>query len=1383
MPTRKLEIELIGDSSSLSKSFRGAVREADTFGSRLRHAGVMGAQVLGGALVAGAAAATYGIVKSAEAAEEANKVHAQTGAVLKSTGHAAGVSQKQVEGLAESIMRKTGIDDEAILEGQNLLLTFKDIKNEAGAGNDIFNQATKVMVDMSAAMGKDAAGSAIQLGKALNDPVKGISALQKVGVSFSDQQKEQIEQWVEEGDTLKAQKAILKELTSEFGGSAAAQATAMEKIKTSIGNVEESIGNVFLPIIDQAANKLNRDFVPELQHTADGLAKIAARKDIDLGEKLNLGGDVIKRDLGDIPGEIGDVVDAAIPIVAERSGKLGVAIAEGTIQGFLHANPIGKAAILLFASKAFGGPAAVLGAGKTFGSKFGGAAASESALAMSTFGLGAAGTKAFGLIDKAKGIGKFVGKVGLGLGIVEGATAVLSDPASGLSARLEQIDEQGKGMIGSIERDTGLSGLASAVGVDSWASQGDEAHRFQQILEQINLVHGRQHQLMLEEAHTLEDQLGLTREQRVEAGKTLRVQTIAGQDLRHGLRGLQSGKFTRLPDITAVVDKNAQAISTKFAEGSQSARDATAHNFDAAAKAIEVGMERGVITTKKGMAEIKRLTRSAHLVSGDDPWGIAKGFQRSWEASGTVTRQNINHITQDLGKMPPAAAQATGSMMLGMAREMRSKGQLSKAEMERLRSAIVTKLDLMARQGGKKGEAFQTAVATPIGGLSIDVAEALENIGVNVGDLLQKLGADNPLMGFTMSYLKSHGGGGSGKKYLDQVPELNKARGGPVRVPGQGMHDSVGLAVNNTISARVAPGEDLVVFNRHQRPMVDRALANEYGVAGLPGFFDNFDRPHWMAKGGITEPRLSGPDPLRGGAQAGIHKGYKAGKAYIKAHRPKPTTTGGVGGYSGPPANMQQLGDNAYVDSHTLAVTSALDKMFGLTMSSGFRSVQHNAEIGGAPGSLHTHGSPSNPGATDSVGPMGAMQSYIAFAKQHVAGLQEAMVDNYAGLGSNAHLGFFARGGRIGGFAGGGIVTGKVSYFGGGSTAGGKNTSEPGMALNLHPGTETGWDNPTTRGWMDASNAGHPVYGRVTIDGHTANLPITDLGPAGFTGRAIDITEGGVSKLGLSTASFPTDSIGKVAILGSGSAAAGPSKEKLEKRREHRKEQEKALHVSGHVAAEVPPLRSTPLSPTAKDLPKQIQALLRSPGLGYGGKVGISDLALGQAEETEGKDDDLAVLAFQEELFKNRKKGLQQKLKGIDSRLKTANSPAQRKKLLAQRDHVLSELGSVDSSLAGVRSTRHGLNEPDEEVEDPAVKAAEEAKAAAEEQTRAAEELAATIKSLQESIDQQNAIATSEMGVNLAEAKRALADMIEGQLGPRVVQGSLAVGIGTVGSS
>lgn len=57
---------------------------------------------------------------------------------------------------------------------------------------------------------------AIQLGKALNDPIIGMGALRKVGVAFTEAQKEQIKTLQESGDLMGAQKIILNELGNEF---------------------------------------------------------------------------------------------------------------------------------------------------------------------------------------------------------------------------------------------------------------------------------------------------------------------------------------------------------------------------------------------------------------------------------------------------------------------------------------------------------------------------------------------------------------------------------------------------------------------------------------------------------------------------------------------------------------------------------------------------------------------------------------------------------------------------------------------------------------------------------------------------------------------------------------------------------------------------------------------------------------------------------------------------------------------------------------------------------------------------------------------------------------------------------------------------------------
>jgi hypothetical protein len=193
-------------------------------------------------------------------ARESAKIGAITTQVIKSTGGAANLTAAQVGKLATAISNKTGVDDEAIQSGENLLLTFTNVRNEVGRGNDIFSQATSTITDMSVALGQDTKSSAIQLGKALNDPIKGVTALQRVGVSFTKSQKDQIATLVKSGDTLGAQKLILHELGREFGGTAAAASTSTDKLKVSLGNIAESIGGVFIPLIDKAAGGIN-DFI------------------------------------------------------------------------------------------------------------------------------------------------------------------------------------------------------------------------------------------------------------------------------------------------------------------------------------------------------------------------------------------------------------------------------------------------------------------------------------------------------------------------------------------------------------------------------------------------------------------------------------------------------------------------------------------------------------------------------------------------------------------------------------------------------------------------------------------------------------------------------------------------------------------------------------------------------------------------------------------------------------------------------------------------------------------------------------------------------------------------------------------------------------------
>lgn len=244
-------VKITGDSKGLKNALDDSDGHLNKFGGKL--GGV--AAGVGKAFVGmGAAAGAFGVL-SVKAFMEAEQVTAQTGAVLKSTGGIANVTAKDVDTLAGSLSKMSGVDDEAIASGQNLLLTFTKVRNEVGKGNDIFNQGTKAALDMSVAMGTDMTSASMLVGKALNDPVKGMTALTKSGIQFTDQQKEQIKALVASGDTLGAQKIILKELETQFGGSAKAAgdtfAGQINKLKVTVGNFMEAVGAKLVPILMQ----------------------------------------------------------------------------------------------------------------------------------------------------------------------------------------------------------------------------------------------------------------------------------------------------------------------------------------------------------------------------------------------------------------------------------------------------------------------------------------------------------------------------------------------------------------------------------------------------------------------------------------------------------------------------------------------------------------------------------------------------------------------------------------------------------------------------------------------------------------------------------------------------------------------------------------------------------------------------------------------------------------------------------------------------------------------------------------------------------------------------------------------------------------------------
>ena len=277
--------------------------------------------------------ATAGIIGAARAVtknfiEQENAV-TKLEAVLKSTGGVAELTSKQLQVLAAELQKVTSFGDETIITAQSLLLTFTQI------GSDVFPQALEAILNVSTAMGTDLQASVLQLGKALNDPILGIAALTRVGIQLSDTQKEQIKLFVEQGNTVGAQKIILGELETQFGGLARAMRNTTEgeitQMTMAFGDMTEAIGEGLAPAIISIAQTLTPMFenlnifikavfgnlseVEVLQRRIDDFAKNLAKEQGVW--KIFQRPEVIEQlteKIADLRAEIGELLRAAIQI-------------------------------------------------------------------------------------------------------------------------------------------------------------------------------------------------------------------------------------------------------------------------------------------------------------------------------------------------------------------------------------------------------------------------------------------------------------------------------------------------------------------------------------------------------------------------------------------------------------------------------------------------------------------------------------------------------------------------------------------------------------------------------------------------------------------------------------------------------------------------------------------------------------------------------------------------------------------------------------------------------------------------------------------------------------------------------------------------------------
>lgn len=236
-----------------------------------------GSAAAAGAIGVGALAAAG--VTFTNAYAEAQQITEATNTLIANTGGNANITAGEIANLGLEVMGYGVASDESVGMAANFLLAMENVRNEAGAGNDVFTRAIRLGADYSAVTGDDMVGATKRFGRALNDPIRGMGLLRRAGITFTESQQAQITAMVETGDVLGAQRVLLDALEARYQGAAE---TFGGTVPGALGRARESFG--------EAAEALGEQLAPAAEGFADLMAAIAPAAAEAIGPVAELAG-------------------------------------------------------------------------------------------------------------------------------------------------------------------------------------------------------------------------------------------------------------------------------------------------------------------------------------------------------------------------------------------------------------------------------------------------------------------------------------------------------------------------------------------------------------------------------------------------------------------------------------------------------------------------------------------------------------------------------------------------------------------------------------------------------------------------------------------------------------------------------------------------------------------------------------------------------------------------------------------------------------------------------------------------------------------------------------------------------------------------------------
>jgi len=239
---------------------------------------------------------TVGVVEALrrciEAAVEAEDSQLKLEAMLRATGNTTGHTSQELMKLAEEMQKVSRFDHTQIEAAEASLSKFGAVSGEN------FERAVKLSADLATVMGRDVAGAAELVGRALENTY-GMSMLRRQGM-LTDAQIANLKVMKELGREVEFQNQLFTDLEGRVGGVAEAMGQkgmggAWAQFKNAFGDSMELVGQFLLSMMN--VEKITRSIVEGLEHMNAKVKEISESKEpewlMNLAEKVSQAGNVL----------------------------------------------------------------------------------------------------------------------------------------------------------------------------------------------------------------------------------------------------------------------------------------------------------------------------------------------------------------------------------------------------------------------------------------------------------------------------------------------------------------------------------------------------------------------------------------------------------------------------------------------------------------------------------------------------------------------------------------------------------------------------------------------------------------------------------------------------------------------------------------------------------------------------------------------------------------------------------------------------------------------------------------------------------------------------------------------------------------------------------